>query len=364
MYEKSLSRAKRVRSGIVALFAMMIGTASVQSYTYVDLGAGNIPNFISNGHVCGTQSSTGLACYWGYSYYNYTWSGITQLYTVPLFPSSFGTYTSSVGLGCNEAAGHAYVVGYQNGVWNSIGGVTGFIYDMWTGALTPIQGGYNSNYVPTLAYAVSSAGTVCGWDDTYDEAFTCNLSGTSLVDYAAPNSSHVESKALANNANGIFGGVANWSVGGSSYAAIYDGGSWSHPGNLAGGTVFGINDNTSYAFCGEQGDGSGFYYDTGTSTLTTLGSSSVSAPAYSINTSGSVVGTTGGHAYICSGGGSTTMTDLNSLTSGGGFSTSTVHLTVAYGINNVGLIVGKCQVLTTDEDGGTSWVDHGFLLYP
>jgi probable HAF family extracellular repeat protein len=165
---------------------------------------------------------------------------------------------------------------------------------------------------------------------------------------------------LAINNSGWLGGTG---YGTTTQAAEYNGSWFLLPQLVAGnhqGRIWGMDNSGNsvgyQAISGTTGGRTAFYYNYSGNTVTNLGyvTGDTTSQARAINDSGTIVGLSGSRAMV-SGTTAGTMQDLN----GAAFYTDGSHtnwnLTVAYGIDNSGDIVGA---------GTLSGVAHAFLLTP
>jgi probable HAF family extracellular repeat protein len=217
--------------------------------------------------------------------------------------------------------------------------------------LIPTLGGANN-----VATAINDSGTVVGYSDTADGSRIAFRYDGSSVTSLGVLAGGTTSAASAINQSGVMAGQAD-AADGSFHAVVSSGGTWADLGILAG---YASSDATAIANSGyvagtladEFGGTMGFLWTpSNPSAATLLGALTPGgdSQAYGVNSSGLVVGSSDGVAFVYD---STGIQDLNTMLD----STSTDwDLESAMAINDLGQIAG------TGYYGGAM---HGFLLDP
>lgn len=327
-------------ASIILLTAASFCTA--QTYTVTDLGAPSGDNFSeahsinASGQVTGsignsTNSYVGL-------YGNGAWENLGTL-----------GGTSGIGNGINTSG---QVAGYST---SSNGGYHAFISN--NGSLVNIGdlGGGSA-----VAYGLNDSGDVVGSSVTADGSnhpfLYSDGTMTDLGTLGSPEGTDWWNSAQGINRSGQVVGTS-YNAQGNFLGFVWSKGKMHALGTLGGlwSQGFAINNKGQTAGIGylANGEAHAFLETNGKMIdLGTLEGPDFATWGFGINDSGVVVGQAdvpnGYHAFICSGG---KMKDLNKLVPAG----SGWLLEIAYGINNVGQIVGL---------GVHNGQEHGFLLTP
>jgi probable HAF family extracellular repeat protein len=204
----------------------------------------------------------------------------------------------------------------------------------------------------SIAFSVNNAGQVVG-ESTLpgDKAVHAFLySNGRMADLGTPASAFLSSARGINNSGLVVGSA--FFDGGIQRAVSYSNGAWTDLGTLGGrrSEARAVNDRGQIVGGADlaTGPSHAFLYQNGV--MTDLGTlfGSTSSIADSINSSGTVVGSSGSRPFLWSDGTMYALADL--ITPGSGW-----ILDAATGINDAGLIVGY---------GGYQGAEHAFLLTP
>jgi probable HAF family extracellular repeat protein len=280
----------------------------------------------SNGNVAGSGDSASAISQ------AFLWTAAAGLQGIGSSLFAFGTGVNAAGL----------VVGYQ---WaDDFSTYNAFLGNATGTAPIPTLGGANN-----AATGVNNAGTVVGYSDTLN-------GGTQAFSYSAGVLTALEgpddSRANAINSGGAIAGQGD--INELTHPILWSGGTWTDlgvPSGFQSGYATAIADGGYVA--GTLNDGIGgtmaFVWQSGGMSEVGSLTSGGDSQAYGVNSSGWVVGTSDGTAFLYDG---AAMYDLNALLAP---TTSAWQLTEADAINNLGQIVG-----VGDIDGD----QHAFLLNP
>jgi probable HAF family extracellular repeat protein len=322
------------------LFALPIRLGASAIYQITDLGV------LPGGSVSSATaiSSNGLVAGYG---------DATSLISQPfLWSSGAGLSGLNVGSPLAEALGvnaSGTVAGYL--LSSDLSTTSAFTTNGASTALIPTLGGANN-----VATAINDSGTVVGYSDTADGSQIAFSYDGSTLSSLGLLPSGTTSAAYAINASGVIAGQAD-AADGSFHAVVSSGGTWTDLGIPTG---YASSDATAIANSGYVagtltdglGASMGFLWTPSDPTdMTLLGALTVGgdSQAYGVNSSGLVVGTSDGVAFLFD---STGIQDLNTLLDP---ASTGWELESATAINDLGQIAG------TGYYGGAM---HGFLLDP